>query len=60
MDSKEFDPTLWDKEAIEYILSLEPIKPSKEQYSGGLFNLEGPKSFPLFGDIYGISYDYWG
>ena len=60
MDSKEFDPTLWDEKAIEWILSLEPIKPPKEQCSGGLFNLEGPKSYPLFGDIYGISYDYWG
>lgn len=60
MDSKKFEPTLQNEEAIEWILSFEPIKPPKEQCSGGLFNLEGSKSYPLFGDIYGISYDYWG
>lgn len=58
--NKPSDMSLYDEEAIEYILLLKPIKPPKEQCSGGLFNLEGSKSYPLFGDIYGISYDYWG
>lgn len=58
--NKPSDISLYDKEVVEYILDLKPIKPPKEQCSGGLFNLEGPKSYPLFGDIYGISYDYWG
>lgn len=61
---KPSDMSLYDEEAIEYILSLVPIKPPKEQCSGGLFYI-GPdapmgKSHPLPGDKSGLTYDYWG
>lgn len=58
--NKPSDMSLYDEEAIEYILSLEPIKPPKEQCSSGLFNLKGDKSYPLYGDTNGLTYDYWG
>ena len=57
---KPSNMSLYDEEVIEYILNLKPIKPPKEQCSGGLFDLKGDKSHPLYGDINGLTYDYWG
>lgn len=58
--NKPSDKSLYDEESIEYILKLEPIIPPKEQCSDGLFCLKGDKSYPLCGDINGLSYEYWG
>lgn len=60
--NKPSDMSLYDEEAIEYILSLEPIKPPKEQCSGGLFSKNAPMGYshPLPGDKSGLTYDYWG
>ena len=61
--NKPSDMSLYDEEAIEYILSLEPIKPPADQISV-MFNIgDNPpmgKSHPLYGDTNGLTYDYWG
>lgn len=57
---RQSDVSLYDEEIVEHILDLKPIKPPKEQCSGELFNLKGDKSYPLCGDINGLSYEYWG
>lgn len=36
--NKPSDMSLYDEEAIEYILSLEPVKPPAEQISNGFFS----------------------
>ena len=61
--NKPSDMSLYDAEAIEYLLSLvEPIKPPKEQISNGLFSTDYlmGRSRPRLVDKYGLTYDYWG
>lgn len=60
--NKPSDMSLYDEELIEYILSLEPIKPPKEQISNGLFGMDTSmgKSHPLPDNKSGLTYDYWG